>query len=212
MKTQIFILLAVVSILVCNARADLTWDSGHREYSAGDETWVYMYNDASVDITGGNIDELRMYDDTSAEVTGGTIGLWVCNNSSSADLDEIGSVDFLKPSDNSLINILDGSVNLLAARDFSETNISGGSLNIIDALDSSTINLYVDIDNYFYDPTGGQFNDGLLTGLWLNSDQSFNIELLGSGTINHINIIPEPLTIVLIVGGIPFLKRKHKTL
>lgn len=88
MKTQIFILLAVVSILVCNVRADLIWDSGHREYSAGDEKWVYMYNDASVDVTGGWIGELYMYNETTAKVTGGEVQQLLVEGDSSAELYE----------------------------------------------------------------------------------------------------------------------------
>lgn len=57
------------------AGAEITWDSGHREYSEGRETWVYMHNDASVDVTGGWIGELNMFDDTATKVTGGEVGI-----------------------------------------------------------------------------------------------------------------------------------------
>ena len=67
MKTQIYILLAVVSILVCNVRADLIWNSGHHVFSGGSEDSVEMYLEATAEITGGWISELRTYDNTLAD-------------------------------------------------------------------------------------------------------------------------------------------------
>lgn len=179
---KISFILALVSILcVCNIQAEIIWDSGHHEFSEGFEGEIWLLNDATADITGGEIGILLCYDITSVDVYEG------------------GDIDFFKPLDTSLVNIHGGTVNILAARNSSDTYLYDGSVNIIDAMGESTITLYV--ETYDWVPGGGQFQDGLLTGTWLASGTGFSIELLGPETFSHINLVPEPSSVILFVIG-----------
>lgn len=179
---KISFMLALVSILcVCNVQAQIVWDGGYHEFSEGYEAEIGMINGAIADITGGEIGQLLCYD------------------TSSVRLYESGYVDFMKAIDSSSVTIYGGSVNILAAKAISDTSVYGGSLNIIEALDASTIDLFV--QTYQWNPTGGQFQDGLLTGTWMGSGDSFSIELLGPETIEHILFVPEPSSAILFVIG-----------
>ena len=60
------------------------------------------------------------------------------------------------------------------------------------------MNLYT--TDYELDPIGGAFDDGLLTGTWL-SGGSFNIDLRTEDTINHLNFVPEPTTMLFFALG-----------
>jgi len=92
MRTQIFILLGFVSIVVSSARADLIWNSGHHEFAGGNEGEIRMYNDATADITGGGIGALLSYD---------TSMLGIYNAS---------TISLLRPSNSSIINIHGGTM------------------------------------------------------------------------------------------------------
>jgi hypothetical protein len=80
MKTKIFlIIVATILIGACPVQADTVWLTGHHEIVDGNvygEIW--MYNDATVDIWGGDIIRLAAFDVSSANVFGGQMDeLWV---------------------------------------------------------------------------------------------------------------------------------------
>jgi len=84
MKTKIITLVAVVMVLgVCPVQADTVWTSGHHEVVDGDiygEIW--MYNDCTLDILGGDIYRLAAYDSTFTNwYDGEMVTLWAHNES-----------------------------------------------------------------------------------------------------------------------------------
>ena len=212
MRMRNFVMLPVILVMVCcNVRADLIWDSGHREYSDGDEKWVYMYNDASVDVTGGWIGELYMYNETIADFSGGGIGALLCYDTSKLGIYNASTISLLRPSNSSIVNIHGGTINNLIAIGSSNTYIHDGTLNILDAGDTSTVFLYTEY--YDFDPDGGLLQSGLLTGVWFESGNTFSIELESKEAFGHIVFIPEPGSVFLFLTGVSMLllkPRKHK--
>ena len=188
MKKAIMIIVVVFVMGVCNVPslyADLLWDGGYHEFSEGVEGEIDMINGATADITGGGIGILRCFDTTEVFVY------------------EPSEISLLKPFDSSTANVHGGTINSLFTVENSVTNIYEASLNFVDAIDSSTINMFV--ESYNWNPTGGTWGDGLLTGIWLNTSQPFSIEIIDLQTINHINFIPEPSTMILFgLGSIIF--------
>jgi len=196
-----FILALVLILCAPNIQAEIIWDSGHHVFSGGFEDFVYMYNDASADILGGIIHEFYMYNNTIADITGGEISIVWGQNTSSVNVYAGSDIYLLRPNDSSTANVYDGTLDDLFSLGSSITNIYGSSLNEINATGSSTVNLFV--ESYQLDPKGGIFGDGLLTGTWLGSGASFSIDLGGAETINHLNFIPEPATLILFgMGGL----------
>ena len=181
-KAIITTLIVFLMVGICNVPAlyaDLLWDGGYHEFSEGFEGEIDMINGATADITGGGIGILRSFDTTEVFVY------------------EPSEISLLKPFDSSIANVYGGTVNHLFTVGSSTTNIYGGQFpNGIDAVDLSVVTLY--IESYEFDPTGGRFNDGLITGTWLSTGESFTIELGGADSINHINFVPEPGTILVL--------------
>ena len=192
-KTTITILIVLLVVGVCNVPAlyaDLVWDGGYHEFSEGLEGEIDMINGATADITGGGIGILRCFDTTEVFVY------------------EPSEISLLKPFGSSTANVFGGTINSLFTVENSVTNIYEASLNFVDAIDSSTINMFV--ESYNWNPTGGTWGDGLLTGIWLNTSQPFSIEIIDLQTINHINFIPEPSTFGLLMTGILIFRRLAK--
>ena len=209
MKTQIFILLAVVSILVCNVQADLIWNSGHHEFSEGNEGFIHMYNDASADISGGWIGEFYMYNETVANVTGGEIQVLLGQDTSSVSVYDGSTIGLLRPNDTSTAYVHGGTINHLFALGDSITNIYAGNFPMgFSANDSAIINMYV--QTHIWNSDGGSNSEfGLLTGTWLNSGEAFSIDYVDLDAIDHIAFIPEPSMILLVgLGGLMLRAKK----
>ena len=181
MRTVIIIIAFVLAMGMSNVKAEIIWDSGHHEFSEGFEGEVWLLNDATADITGGWIGNLLSYD------------------TSAVDVFETSEIDLIKPFDSSTARIHSGTINKLFAVGSSNTTIYECSLNVIQAVDTSEIFLYV--SSYAWDPSGGTREGGLLTGLWLDSMNSFSIELQTEGVIDHLNFVPEPITILFFGFG-----------
>lgn len=201
MRKEILVIAGIVLLIsAVTTQAEIIWDSGHHVFSEGSETHIYMNNDASADIIGGDIGELYMYDFTESDITGGHIGALLCDDSSYAYIHDSSSISLIRPNHSSVVDIYDGTINDVLAIGSSITNIHGGSLYILDARESSIVNLYTIV--YDFDPSGGFYGAGLLTGEWIGSGASFSINF-DDGTIDHVNFVPEPATILLFgMGGL----------
>ena len=208
-RVILFIISTSLIVTTGNVKGDITWDSGHHVFTEGSETFVNMFNDASAEISGGYIAEFSMYDNTTADITGGQISILWGQGSSSVDVYAGSDISLLRPNDSSTSNVYDGTVDYLFALGYSITNIYGGFFDEIAAEDFSSVNLYV--ESYDWDPTGGARYGGLITGVWLESNESFNIDLVSEGTINHLNFVPEPTTLFLFgIGGLMLRRRKNE--
>jgi len=91
--------------------ADLVWDGGYHEFSEGSEAEVWMSNDATADITGGEIGQLLCWDTSSVFVY------------------EPSEIDLLRPNDSSTANVYGGDINVIFTLGSSDTHIYGGSIN-----------------------------------------------------------------------------------
>ncbi len=208
MKTQIFILLIIMFAGVPTVWADLIWDSGHREYSEGNETWVYMYNDASVDVTGGWISELRLYNNTLAAVNGGSLGAILSYDQSKLEFTGESNASLIKAFNSSEINIDGGNIHSMETVDNSTANVYSGSFTNIEAENLSLIKLFVE-DDYNIDYSGGDFSSGLISGTWLKTGTDFSFSVVDSETLNHIQFVPEPSTLLLLLLGLGGLRKNR---
>ncbi len=208
MKTRICILLAVVSIVGCNARADLIWDSGHHEYAEGDETWVYMYNDTTASITGGWISELRIYNNTLAVVNGGSLGAILSYDQSKLEFTGESHASLIKAFNSSEVNIDGGNIHSMESVDNSTANVYSGSFTNVEAEHLSLIKLFVE-DDYNIDYSGGDFSSGLISGTWLKTGTGFSFSVVDSETLSHIQFVPEPSTLLLILLCLGVLRKKR---
>jgi len=173
MKTKAIITFLVVLIMCAAnpAQADTVWTEGHHEINSGDvygEIW--MSNDCTLDIFGGDIYRLAAYDTT-------------------------------------VTNWYDGKMDELWSNGDCVINIYGGILGELAAIENSSINLSA------YDVvithTGGIWDDGQVIGKYYYDDTSFIFDLWGQDSYTHVNVIPEPSTLLLSgLGSFLFIRKR----
>ena len=192
------------------------------------EEWnnVYIYNDDTiVDMLGGDVDGIGTYDASTVNVSGGHVNTLATLEFSTANVSD-GFVYGLIASDHSIVNLF-GNADLFAplVRNFGTLNMTGGTVDHLGAIDSGIINLYGGIISdrlissdssvvniYGYDllktNTGGKYDYGQVSGFWADGT-SFTIDLNGFETYSHINLIPEPYSLILLgLGGLILRRRR----
>ena len=231
MKTKVITILAAAVILFFTA-SELTAVEDKIFTSSGQildgEVWnnVSIYNDDTiVDMLGGDVDGIGTYDASTVNVTGGHVMTLSALEFSTANI-SYGFVYGLIASDHSIVNLF-GNADLFAplVRNFGTLNMTGGTVDHLGAIDSGIINLYGGIISdrlissdssvvniYGYDllktNTGGKYDYGQVSGFWADGT-SFTIDLNGFETYSHINLIPEPYSLILLgLGGLILRRRR----
>ena len=110
--------------------------------------------------------------------------------------------------DTTVTDMYDGSILGLTVWNDSVVNIRNGYVFGLGILDSGTVNLYA--YDVVHHETGGHYDRGWIEGNFLENDLYFNFNLNDTGTFGHINIIPEPSTLLLLALGGVFLRRKKQ--
>ena len=194
-KTTYLFVFLVLTIFTITAQADISQYTGTLSVQSGDShAHTYIWNDAELDMTGGTLQSLDMFNSSTADISGGNITQ--------------GAYAW----DNSTVDISDGFIGWnLDASDSSTVNLYGGVItDWLYATDSSVVNIYG--YGFSYDSDTGGWNGGQLTGYWLD-DTPFSIDLLDNIDIDstyydHVNLVPEPGSLILIGLGGLILRRK----
>jgi len=226
-ETKIYLIISMaVLVWVCPARGVLDdkifTSSG--QIVAGEE-WdiVNIYNDDTVvDMLGGSADYISTFDGSSLNVVDGyaEVGAFDYStiNISGGELSGAhalgnGTVNFYATGESSGLgarefgtaNMYGGTVEQLGASDSGLLNVYGGLItNCLGASGTSVVNIYG--YDFKYDPTGGAYDGGQLTGLWLNGT-AFTLDLYGAETYSHIKQVPEPSGLVILALGAILVRR-----
>jgi hypothetical protein len=149
-----------------------------------DTVWVSGHHEIN---DGDMYGEIWMYNDCTLDIFGGTIGR-------------------LAAYDTTVTDWYDGSMNTLWTRENSIVNIFGGLLDRFDPGENGLVNLYA--YDVVHHTTGGYWDGGWIEGRYLVDDSYFNFDIPGEFAVSHINIVPEPSTLVLISLGLLFLRKR----
>ena len=190
-------------------------------------------NHTTVDMLGGTIDSLGTYDQSSLNIYDGHI-----NGAGAGDYSTInvfggsmtlggiglggighGTINIYDNAnilgcfmqEHSIVNMTGGTTKYLSANDFGVINLSGGLVtDSLYADDSAVINIFG--YNLTKTPYGGHYNVGQVSGFWADG-VPFEIDLWDSktGTYSHINLIPEPMTFLLIGFGSLFVRKRRQS-
>jgi len=170
---KIILIIWVILVGAYSAQADTVWLSGHHEINNGDvygEIW--MYNDATLDILGGDIYRVAAYNTTVTN--------WYD-----------GQMESLWANDNSIVNIYGGSLGGLASRGNSIVNFYGGSLERFVAYQNGILNLYA--YDVIHHSTGGTLDRGWIEGYYIENDAYFSFDFASTDAFSHIIVI-EPIS------------------
>jgi len=213
-KIQDILILVFLLPALCQATTVAFYTDG--VIQEGDVySYVYVYNNATVDMTGGVVTTVLVaYDSSTVNISGGIlhqIGSSYESAASTLNLSGSMQADEVEIGGSSVLNMFDGTIGSVEIDNIA--NLYGGIISDY-LLATSTVNIYG--YDFQYNPLAGDYRGGQLTGFWLN-DTPFSIDLYyddtpgGSlvDTYPHIVLIPEPATILLLGLGI-LLQRRLK--
>ncbi|UCF42783.1 MAG: hypothetical protein JSV99_09360 [Planctomycetota bacterium] len=164
-------------------------------------------DNTTVNMYGGASDYITTYDESTLNFFGGQAEVGACDYSiinisggtlNGAEAYNYGIVYFsgsavsnrLISSDFGIINMTGGTVGRIGVGGSGVVNVYMGNItDKISAGGSSIINLYA--YDFNYDPSGGIYDGGKITGYWILDDSYFDIDLYGSDTFSHIYVIPK---------------------
>ena len=134
--------------------------------------------------------------------------VWVIND---AHLDVVGgAMSKLELMNYATANIYDGDIKRLYIQGNSIVNIhaAGDTLEMFAAGNDSIANLYA--YEVTFHSNGGIKNDGWIEGKYISNDLSFSFSFYNDVSYQHLNIVPEPATVLLIALGSLLLTRRRR--
>lgn len=224
----VFIILVLVGVSALAAPNKNFYSDGTIE--AGQEWNMVAIADTppahtTVSMTGGTVWSVGVFDTSTFNFLGGTITGSVSSDSQSTVNISSSGVSVATAYSNSILNI-SGNANL--------SNVSGSSSSTINVFDGtigwvggsgSTINLYGgDITMYLgasaantvvnvfgtnlvKTNSGGILGGGFVSGRW-NDGTAFSFDI-SPGTYAHVNLVPEPVTLLLLGCGTIALRARR---
>jgi len=220
MKMKILMMLALILFPGVNLA-----NATHYIVEDGDDYGtIDLVNSDTLLMTGGHIFGLNTYATSAASILDtnpmgpGNAGI---DNLSVYDFSTIdfsgGSSWYFEGFDSCTINIDGGEIRYLITNDSATVHLSQGQISHLLGVRDNTSYVHIYGYDFDYDPSGGLYNDGLLTGYWPDN-APFNVSLINLSDLNVItydqlifHVIPEPATILLVgIGGLILSKRSKR--
>lgn len=214
-KVRVFLVCLICMLFLSPALCHATTVAFYTDgvIQEGDEyRYVSVYNDATVDMTGGIVTKIfTAYDSSTVNISGGALNILDSFDSSTLNLSGNPQINDIEVYFSGTVNMLSGTVGSVEIHNIA--NLYGGIISDY-LLATSTVNIYG--YGFEYAPLSGDYRGGQLTGFWMN-DAPFSIDLYYSDTPGgpiidtyaHIVLIPEPATLLLLGLGVLILKKRN---
>ncbi|MHC4478553.1 MAG: PEP-CTERM sorting domain-containing protein [Planctomycetota bacterium] len=228
MKTKLSVGVILLVLVTCGqayAVGDKIFTSSGQILPGEEWNNVSIYNDDTVvDMLGGNVDSMGSHDASTLNVFDGFVSTLVALEFSRINVSG-GHVQGLSALDWATV-IFSGTASVVSLSASGESGLAqmvGGTAEYVRAGDSGTLELYgglvSDSLNAFgssavyifgYDlvktSSGGAYGYGQVYGAWLDQTP-FNIDFSTQETYLHVNLVPEPSSLLLLAGGLLLLRR-----
>jgi hypothetical protein len=229
MKTIVStILLVIIFLSICPVQAYAVWDIySDTDIYDGFYDFINIYdtppNSTTVNMYGGNADFVSTFDSSTLNFYGGNAEVGAFDTSF---INISGGVlSGVESWDNAIVHFVDEAYSQsLGVGDYGTVNMSGGTVQYLHAGYDGVMNLYagsvidslnawssatVNVFGYdlFITSLGGSYNCGYVTGFW-NDNTPFTIDFSTPDTYLHVNLIPEPSSLILLMLGTLALRRK----
>lgn len=117
--------------------------------------------------------------------------------------------------DDSKLTCYDGGIAYLYLYDNATASFLGGinAMDVyIDPANTGWVKLYAyDVIFGPSDPYNDPLGPGVIQGNWLSNDMPFSIDLAGQGAYSHVQIIPEPTSLLLLgLGGLAAFRHRKR--
>ena len=166
-----------------------------------------VFDAATFNMNSGHVGGLNAYELSMVNISGGSVSGLSLYNNATATLSQSGSISTANALNSGIFNMNGGTIGFLGANESSILNLRGGTIT-----DSLGANSSAKINVFGYDlaktNSGGTYGAGQVTGFWQNGSP-FTINLTFVEAYSHINLIPEPTTLLLFGAG-AFLFRKSR--
>jgi len=171
-------------------------------------SYVGVYDDATVDMTGGEVTwGLTAYDTSTVNISGGFVQA-LGGDSTKINISGTMEGDTFRIIRSSSVNMSGGTFDIMEVGTLGGAYLYNGVISDY-LLAVSTVDIYG--YGFQYNPLAGDYRGGQLTGFWMD-DTPFSIDLYAvynppyGGTIDtwsHISLheIPEPCTLALLAFG-----------
>jgi hypothetical protein len=187
------------------------YDYSTANISAGNYMDLHGEGHSSINLGGGQFEHVDVWEEASLNITGGQFINVGAGQNSTLSISN-GTFDHVVVWENVMAEVFGGTVQEFIASGSSTTDIFGGEiLGHLCAEDLSMVNIYG--YGFQYDPYGGSQNGGQLAGFWLD-DTGFTIDFLDSSPVDstyydHVYLVPEPTTLVLLGLGALVLRGRN---
>ncbi len=187
----------------------LTYDFSTLNVSGG-QTEVFAYNQSTINVSGGTVYTLDALDFSNVNVFGGSVRGLHAYDTGIVNVSDSADVFSLVASEYGVVNVSGGSVDHLAALEFGTFNLSGGAgFDYLVAENSGLINIF----GYDLSKTdiGGGYGYGFVSGEW-EDGTIFTIDFSVAGAYSRVVLyeIPEPSTLVIIMTGLLFFRKRQR--
>ena len=176
--------------------------------TGGNVLSMYTYDASILNMTDGRIDRLNSYEYSTVNVSGGVPGYISLDALDQSTINFSGTAEVLNAHalNKSTLNISGGTINNLNVYNEGIINIYAGDITTVWSHDDTIVNVFGHHD-LMKISTGGLYGNGFVQGYY-NDLSWFRFNLGNEEAYYHINLIPEPTTILLLsVGGL-FLRKK----